>query len=441
MKSGQKSKIRVKAIPSALAALVAVVLCSPAHSFHRGGVGECEGCHSIHNSSGGQPNSPTGTSGAFLLKGNDQSSVCLNCHQVSGDIGPTTYHVSTAGVDMPLGSPPRQMTPGGDFGWLKKSYSWYNTLGSTTVQQSTANSHGHNIVALDYGYDIDYDKSKAPGGTYPATAMACTSCHDPHGKYRRRLDGSITTDTAPIKGSGSLASSAEPDAVSAVGVYRLLGGIGYYPKSLGPSNTFSNNPPAAVAPDVYNRAENVTQTRVAYGSGMSEWCRNCHQDIHTDVVPTSSKHPSGNTGGALGVTIAGWYNQYVKDGDLTGIESNAFLSLVPFEIGSSDYTTVLKPITTMTPTKGPSLTDGTPQVMCLSCHRAHASGWDGSMRWNSRSSYIVFAGKYSQVGDIQPYGQGRNEMEAQAAYYDRPASAFGYNQFQFCYKCHQTGTK
>src|SRR5450631_1914554 len=242
---------------------------------------------------------------------------------------------------MPAGLPPRQMTPGGDFGWLKKSYTWFNTLGSTTILQSTGNSHGHNIVALDYGYDMDYDKPKAPGGTYPSSAMACTSCHDPHGRYRRNFDGSISTASVPIKGSGSLSRSASPDPQSAVGVYRLLGGIGYYPKSLGPGNAFSYNPPAAVAPDVYNRAENVTQTRVAYGSGMSEWCRNCHADIHTPAVPTSLKHPAGSIGGTLGVTIAGWYDQYVKDGDLSGIESNAFLSLVPFEIGSTDYTMIL----------------------------------------------------------------------------------------------------
>lgn len=439
MKSSQKSKIKV-ALQTALTVLVAALLCAPAQAFHRGGVGECEGCHTIHNSIEGQPGSPSGMAGNFLLKGSDQSSVCLNCHQVSGDSGPTAYHISTASIDMPLGSPPKQMTPGGDFSWLKKTYTWFNSLGSTTLQQSTGNSHGHNIVAMDYGYDMDYDKPKAPGGNYPSTALSCTSCHDPHGKYRRKVDGSITTSTVPIKGSGSLVRSADPDSQNAVGVYRLLGGIGYFPKSLGPSNAFSNNPPAALAPDVYNSAENVTQTRVAYGSGMSEWCRNCHADIHTDLTPNTLKHPSGSMG-ALGVSIAGWYDQYVKDGDLSGSENNAFLSLVPFEIGSTDYTMVLKPIVSMTPAKGPSLTDGTPQVMCLSCHRAHASGWDGSMRWNNRSPYIAYLGRYSQTGDIQPYGQGRSELEAQAAYYNRPATAFGYNQSQLCYKCHQTGTK
>ena len=60
------------------------------------------------------------------------------------------------------------MTPGGDFGWLKKTYTWFNVVGSTTIQQSPGNRHGHNIVALDYGYDMDYDKPTAPGGSYPS---------------------------------------------------------------------------------------------------------------------------------------------------------------------------------------------------------------------------------------------------------------------------------
>ncbi|MEI6205466.1 MAG: hypothetical protein WCP20_01655 [Desulfuromonadales bacterium] len=426
---------KIGVVQATLMVCMTVMLYASADAFHRGGVGECEGCHTIHNSRGGVPDSPTGMSGNYLLKGSDQSSVCLNCHQVSGDPGPTAYHVSTAPADMPPGTPPRQMPPGGDFGWLKKSYSWFDTLGSTTIQRSNGNSHGHNFSALDYGYDVDSDRPVAPGGNYPSSAMSCTSCHDPHGKYRRLYNGSISTATAPIKGSGSLARSAVPDSQNAVGVYRLLGGIGYYPKSLGPGNTFSYNPPAAVAPDVYNRAESVSQTRVAYGSGMSEWCRNCHPNIHTDAVPAYLKHPSGMI---LGASIAGWYNQYIKDGDLLGDASIAFLSLVPFEIGSTDYVNMLKPIAG-TP-KGPSLTDGSPQVMCLSCHRAHASGWDGAMRWNNRSPYIVFSGKYSQTGNIQPYGQGRSEIEAQAAYYYIPATAFANKQYPLCYKCHKTGT-
>src|SRR5512143_3994508 len=82
----------------------------PAFAFHSGGVGACDACHSMHNASS--------FAGESLLKASDPSSVCLNCHERVGDIGPTTFHVSTSAADMPPGYPPKQLTPGGDFAWL-----------------------------------------------------------------------------------------------------------------------------------------------------------------------------------------------------------------------------------------------------------------------------------------------------------------------------------
>ncbi len=428
-----------------LALAVLAVGSEKAEAFHQGGAGECEGCHTMHNSYEGMPvtpTSPVGSVGAYLLKGSDASSVCLNCHQKSGDIGPTSFHISTADTDMPVSSPPRQLPPGGDFGWLKKSYTWIPTLGGTPLN-SPGDSHGHNIVAQDYGYFSDSYKTTSPGGFYPTASMGCTSCHDPHGKYRRSADGSIGSAGTPIKDSGSVSSSPDPDPLQSVGVYRLLGGVGYKPKSMSGGFAFSYNPPAAVAPDIYNRSETLAQTRVAYGSGMSDWCRNCHANIHTDALPTPLKHPAGYPNGNLSADIRNYYDQYIKDGDLTGIEANAWLSLAPFEAGTTNYTT-LKALVTATPAKGPSITDGTPAVMCLTCHRAHASGWDGSMRWNNRTINIVLNGLYTggQAGQaFQPNAQGRTELEAQRAYYDITTGTFANPQRTLCYKCHVNGSE
>ena len=38
------------------AALMAMGVAGPAQAFHSGGVAECEGCHSMHNSFDGSPN-------------------------------------------------------------------------------------------------------------------------------------------------------------------------------------------------------------------------------------------------------------------------------------------------------------------------------------------------------------------------------------------------
>lgn len=438
----------LRSFPRGLIALLlisVVILASSgdACAFHDGGVGNCEGCHTMHNSLNGQPMSqasPLGVANKYLLQGSDASSVCLNCHQKSGDTGPTSYHISTPAAEMPVGTPPIQLSPAGDFGWLKKTYTWTPSSGAA-LQTSTGDSHGHNFAAADYGYATDTHRASAPGGSYPSSSMRCISCHDPHGRYRRSSTGSISAGGKPTKGSGSYAGSSSPDATSSVGVYRLLGGNGYYPKSVGSAYTFSNDPPVAVAPDVYNRSESATQTRVAYGSGVSDWCRNCHSNIHTDSNEPL-KHPAGPGSGDLtGSDIYLYYDQYVKDGNLTGTVATAYQSLASFEVGTSNYTT-LKAIVTGTPTKGPSLTDGTPNVMCLTCHRAHASGWDSALRFNKKATYIVYNGFYSQAGQTyQPYGQGRSEAEALRAYYDNPASKFATQQHPLCYKCHQTGTK
>jgi hypothetical protein len=75
--------------------------------------------------------------------------------------------------------------------------------------------------------------------------------------------------------------------------------------------------------------------------------------------------------------------------------------------------------------------------MCLTCHRAHAAGWDSALRWNNKSRYIVYNGKYDQSGALyQPYGQGRSAAEAQKAYYDIPSTTFATRQDILCYKCH-----
>jgi hypothetical protein len=393
---------------------------------------------------------------AYLLRQADPSSTCLNCHQRAGDIGPTTYHISTPINEMIAGTPPKQLTPGGDFGWLHRTFEWIISGPTISLGSSPGERHGHNILAADFLYDIDSTYPSAPGGSYPSERLACTSCHDPHGRYKRDASGIIGTSNGkgptgadamatvslPTSNSGSFAGSGNPiPGISAVGVYRMLGGIGYQPKSL-TGLAFVNNPPAAVAPDRPNRSEAVTQTRVAYGSGMSEWCANCHRDIHTGMA--SLRHPAGAMPQAkLGTitistdlinTKAYNYNRYIRTGDLSGQLETSYLSLVPFEEGTTDYATI-KPLATSDVSVVLTGPGPAAQVMCLTCHRAHASGWDGSMRWNTKTDFVVFNGSYAPAAN-PAYSQGRTEAEALRAYYDRPASTFALNQDTLCNKCH-----
>lgn len=409
------------------AALLAFGLGGTALAFHSGGVAECTGCHSMH--------SPA-ASGAFLLKGSDQSSTCLNCHEHAGDTGPTSYHISTAPADMPAGVAPLQRTPGGDFGWLKKTYT-FTVRGATTTEDGA--SHGHNIVAADKGYVADPVNTTAPGGTFPAGQLACNSCHDPHGRYRRKSDGTIATSGAPIIASGSYATnttpgySEPPAAGTALGVYRLLAGAGYSKGGV----TFLGNP-AAKAPSTYNRKEDTTQTRVAYGHATTgghvswgDWCATCHGQMHSSG---SYVHP---VDADLGSTIKTNYDQYVKSGDLTGTNASAFLSLVPFVEGTGDYATLASHAKSDdTYLTGPGVTD---KVSCISCHRAHASGWPHALRWNMEGEFIVYNSLWpgtDTTPTVPQFARGRTSAETQAAYYDRPATKFASYQRVLCNKCH-----
>jgi cytochrome c553 len=334
---------------------------------------------------------------------------------------------------MPSGVPPAQLSPGGDFGWLKKSYRW-GTWGGEDGGSSPGERHGHNIVALDYRFAADTGRTTAPGGTFPSNSLSCISCHDPHGKYRRLADGSIGKTGIPIQASGSYNTSPDPSGDRAVGVYRLLGGKGYA-SSLYDGAPFTADPPAAVSPENYNRPEDHGDTRVAYGKGMSEWCSNCHP-AQLGGTGGGKTHPAGNDI-KFSSAVAANYNAYVASGNLTGNPSTSYSSMVPFEMGTADYA-LLKGTAASTGSQraGPGTSSN---VMCLSCHRAHASGWDHAMRWNTKSEFLVFNGKYPGVEDIEVpsrISEGRARAETRKTHYDRPTTAYATYQRSLCNKCH-----
>lgn len=412
------------------AALLALGISTSAFAFHSGGVAECEGCHSMHSPGDGE--------GGFLLTKKDQSSTCLNCH-AAADVTASSYHVMTYPVPA-AGSAPVERTPGGDFAWLKKNYTY--TVRSTTTNE-LGQSHGHNIIAADFDLSVDTDFPQAPGGTFASSQLGCQSCHNVHGKYRMMIDqnvGIVVAKTgAPIVASGSYDTSPEPGVAWATGVFRLLHG----------GNEQGVNFPGAVlavTPGTYNRTEAVTQTRTAYASPgttqgfttVGRWCAACHPDMHSTG---NYVHPID---ASLGATIAGYYNSYVSSGIMTGSASSSFLSLVPFaETQSSPNPAALRSHAKNNDSylNGPATGD---RVMCLSCHRAHASGWPEMLRWNYGNEFITLAdsanspvwpGTDTTASKPQNH-HGRTAAETQAAYYDRPASKFGAYQRQLCNKCH-----
>jgi hypothetical protein len=419
---------------------------SSAYAFHSGGVAECEGCHSMHNSHQGET-MVTGTtygagSGIYLLKATDQSGACLNCHGAGTTL--SGYHVSTSGINpgVNTGAIPQQLTPGGDFSWLKITTTFV-VRGSTNT--ALGQRRGHNVVAQDFDYVPDPELTVAPGGSYPAASLSCISCHDPHGEYRRFADGSWNTTDLPIVGSGSYNSSADPTAgIYAVGAYRILGGDGYAPVSE-PGFPFTGNPPYAVAPSTYNRLETTQQgqTFVAYGQGMSEWCGNCHTNFVQSGYTSGMaglRHPAGNDSN-LTAAVALNYNAYVTSGVMTNITpNNAYSTLTPFEVGTIDYA-VLKARGGLSGAVDRTA-NTTNNVACVTCHRAHAGGFESMLRFFYLNEFMTIGdaagnGSYETNTLGSARGGGLTPAQITQAYYGRDADTFfGPWARMQCNKCH-----
>ena len=439
----------MKFLKLAVAAAVAFASAN-AYAFHGGGVAACESCHVMHNAVGGTaksthaadatfgmnaavPGSFSGTTAPYLLQGSDQSSTCLMCH--AKGIG--GYHVADlSATAQAAGGNPGNYSPGGDFGYLKKVY------GTTNM-----NRFGHNIVAADFNLGADANLTVAPGGSFQVKSgiqgLGCQSCHDPHGRFRIQANP-VTAITAPLTSwntftagkilpiSASGSYGALPTATTAVGVYRILGGNGYAIRSN--AFTFTADPPIAVAPSTYNQNESTNEVRVAYGSGMSEWCANCHGGIHNDSYPTTLRHPAGN-GAKLTATIASIYNAYLSSGDLSATGGSAYTSLVPFETGSNDLAALLgaasnlKPLGTLETGTSILQASTSANVACISCHRVHGSGFSSIGRWNFAAQYVA--------STTMALSYGRTAAEEVNALYGRNLGS-GVQPYQrnMCNKCH-----
>ena len=425
----------------AVAVMAIIGVSTTSYAFHSGGVAGCESCHTMHNSltTGSMTGNKSTTPGApgtgnpaasavYLLRGSDQSSTCLNCHEATDQ---SSYHVSAPDATLTASAnTPINYGPGGDFSWLKSATT------TTVVPTSTLNRRGHNIVAADFGYIADTENTTAPGGSgFTAANLNCISCHNPHNQLRRTSDTSNTyvkpaagTNVYGIAGSGSSSNAPVATATAPLGPFRFLRGAGADQAPLSTGYAFAANPPAVMSPNTYNRSEETAQTHVAYGSGMSDWCGNCHSGMNIQTGTFGSGGHPHPVNKALGATYAANYNAYKGSGDLTG--SNGYNSLVPVEMDTEDYS-LLKAAASSANGGNYLAATATSKVMCLSCHRAHASGFQSMTRFNVAGNTTAANG----TDYVMATGM-TNTTQALAAYYKQPATQFSANTKTLCNKCH-----
>ena len=367
------------------AILFSFCLTGIAFAFHDGGVAHCDGCHSMHSGA---------ASGPSLQKGSDASSTCLNCHN-----GAARYHVSSAD-----GS---NTNEGGDFHWTVDNGYTYVVRGSTRTFDF--DNAGHNMLAADFGMVNDATLTVAPGGSYPAAGLGCSSCHDPHGQ----ANGGTAGGALPISVSGSY--GAVPDVGTQAGNYRIL----FDSNKVG----FAEDAPIA-------RANSYDGAFVQYGSGMSGWCANCHTSFYSNSA-AGGMHPTD-------VAVPTTYNSYVATGNFTGDVATAYDPLVPIERGITTASSDLPdPEDAATAGRG---AEGAAQVMCLSCHRAHSSAFGNALRGDMTEAFL--AETWISLGSsvpatAAPFYKGGVSIDVADAGTGNPfTDGYGHYQRSLCNKCH-----
>jgi hypothetical protein len=297
-------------------AAMALVVGFPALAFHDGGVADCSGCHTMHNSQDGalvDPESPDGNE--WLLIRSSPSDVCLNCHG---------SRLGEVFGDNPLSPPPER--GGGNFVFLLEDN--INDGHGGADDPIPGDSAGHTIVSPDRGVGPDSILTTAPGGTFSSMNLGCSSCHDPHGNESFRL----------LYGAGPVQD----------GLYN-----------------FTEDAPEAIGLAIFGAPES-NSNHTAYQSGMAAWCGNCHGNFHQNGN-SATVHPAG---AAIGGTIASIYNQYNGTSDQTGgVAATAYLPQVPFE----------DPSAATDSTAGPSGSSQVTCVTCHRGHAtsaADAGRWD-----------------------------------------------------------------
>lgn len=332
--------------------------------------GPCSDCHTMHNSQDAAPMAREFTGSGYESRSDPVPSLlvtdCVGCHS---SLDGSTWRDSVTGAPIVLSTSEPTFGASADGGATNQGLAAGNFY---WVGQSDAN--GHNILTAD-----------ATLGTAPGSAVSCggDSCHD---NLNRPYTGSgFLNGRTACQGCHMVSGDAEPSvhgwhhkddagpviASGSQGWYRFLAGHkdgdGH-----GVSGIEDDDWERSVSASDHNEylggAGDKTDTRgmAAEGNTMSGFCSGCHGNFHEQnaVVGGSSpwiRHPSDAV-----IPATGEYAGYVSYDPLAPVARPS--------LGGAASAAVVP---------------GTDMVMCLSCHRAHASPYRKMMRWDYHSDDLA----------------------------------------------------
>jgi len=316
--------------------------------------GNCSNCHTMHNSQGGSSVAKDFDGSSFSLtdtpKGNLLIYSCLGCHSATD--GNTWQDIITKAPIVFNTIEPTYNTvkglAGGNFYWVKNG-----------------DTKGHNILSPDANLSV------APGAV-AFTTCGTNSCHANLDRVvsgaGSGLDGKQGCEKCHLDPKhhandhdymvGGLVTNADQ------GWYRFLSGheAGIGLGAEGYEDGDWQKTVSSVDHNEYLGYQNPGGYGfLMLGNTTTAYCTGCHGIFHTNQGSQSPwlRHPSDAI-----LPVSGEYANY-----------KTYDPLVPVARPSLDV-----PNATVTP--------GTDMVMCLSCHRAHASPDFKMMRWDYKSSTL-----------------------------------------------------
>lgn len=322
--------------------------------------GNCSNCHTMHNSQGGAAVNANGPAEFLLTKGGGTVTTCWGCH---GQIV-TTNTVSLGGNTIP------QVNHTNATDLAAGNFAYVTSRKSLGTGASTLTA-GHNVK--DTGV-TDTTLTTPPGDQHTTgITNANFTCAGVYGCHGNRTVSSVSL---AMKGAHHKKSS-----ILALGAGFTLTGQG---ASLNTSYRFLNGVKGGEDAD-YQATSSATDHNEYYGA--------------TSMAASSATAPAGNTISGFcaechgnfhgtGASEAGSASPWVRHPTDTVLKSTGeYATYTSYSLTAP----VARQNITNNATASGTVTPGTDVVMCLSCHRAHASANYKMLRWDIKNSTLSTA--------------------------------------------------
>jgi hypothetical protein len=358
--------------------LLLIALCSMLYalSLEAGVTGNCSNCHTMHNSQNGQPmawkfeSSSNSFPSEATPYGQLLRSDCIGCHTATdsstwkSSLGaPIVYN--TTGVTYGDPNFSSQFSDGKLIGLAAGNFYWLTGASGATSTQS----RGHSIAGIPY-VDDTTNHSYDPRGSCGINChgqlsdKGCDACHLPAHHKGNSSSGWADANNGYYRFLGPLPASAE----------HKWGVRGYEDPNWqkNASYTVHNEYSGEAATTGYHSIS--THCLGCHDSGSYPGC--CASDVWASLMVYNATMVLPDNVGHVGSKWAG-YRWCKPAGQTAPLSECDYHPMLP--IARSNITSYTSPSDNVTYGSNDTL-------MCLTCHRAHASPYDKMLRWDNAGS-------------------------------------------------------